>query len=71
MPRFAMGTAAALASLRPEIVVDGGVEAETMLRSCWSGSVDRSESRAVVDLVHEGLLALRRWRVSRFAGFEA
>jgi mannitol-1-phosphate 5-dehydrogenase len=68
MPSYAMGAAAALADLDPEVMTTDPSAVEPLLRSCWPDSADLRESQSVVELVQQGLLDLRRWLVTGFDG---
>jgi mannitol-1-phosphate 5-dehydrogenase len=68
MPSYAMGAAAALAELDPEVMTIDSSAVEQLLRSCWPDGADLRESQSVVELVQQGLLDLRRWLVTGFDG---
>jgi hypothetical protein len=68
MPSYAMGAAAALADLDPQVVTIDPSAVEPLLRSCWPDNADLRESQSVVELVQQGLLDLRRWLVTGFDG---
>lgn len=68
MPSYAMGAAAALADLNPEVMTTEPGAVEQLLRSCWPDGTDLPESQAVVQLVKQGLRDLRRWLVTGFDG---
>jgi mannitol-1-phosphate 5-dehydrogenase len=68
MPSYAMGAAAALADLDPEVMTTDPSTVEPLLRSCWRDGADLRESQSVVELVQQGLLDLRRWLVTGFDG---
>ena len=68
MPSYAMGAAAALADLDPEVMTTDPSAVEPLLRSCWPDSADLRESQSVVEIVQQGLLDLRRWLVTGFDG---
>jgi mannitol-1-phosphate/altronate dehydrogenase len=68
MPSYAMGAAAALADLDPQVVTIDPSAVEPLLRSCWPDSADLRESQSVVEIVQQGLLDLRRWLVTGFDG---
>jgi mannitol-1-phosphate 5-dehydrogenase len=68
MPSYAMGAAAALADLDPEVMTIDPSAVEQLLRSCWPDGADLRESQSVVELVQQGLLDLRRWLVTGFDG---
>ena len=68
MPSYAMGAAAALAALDPEVMTIEPGAVEQLLRSCWPDAVDPRESQSVVQLVQQGILDLRRWLVTGFDG---
>jgi mannitol-1-phosphate 5-dehydrogenase len=68
MPSYAMGAAAALAELDPEVMTIDPSAVEQLLRSCWPDGADLRESQSVVELVQQGLRDLRRWLVTGFDG---
>jgi len=68
MPSYAMGAAAALAELDPEVTTMDSSAVERLLRSCWPDDADLRESQSVVELVQQGILDLRRWLVTGFDG---
>jgi mannitol-1-phosphate 5-dehydrogenase len=68
MPSYAMGAAAALAELDPEVMTIDSSAVERLLRSCWPDGADLRESQSVVELVQQGLLDLRRWLITGFDG---
>jgi len=68
MPSYAMGAAAALADLNPEVMTIEPGAVEQLLRSCWPDGTDSWESQSVVQLVQQGLRDLRLWLASGFDG---
>lgn len=69
--RYALGAAAALASVDPS-ALEPGVPAATLLDPLWEpSSPPEEERRAVLELIEEGRQRLRRWRDSGFPDLES
>jgi len=68
--RYAVGAAAALASMNPPIP-ESTAPLEEWLDPLWkAASPERTEKRAVLALIEEGRRCLRRWQNSGFADLE-
>ena len=68
--RYALGAAAALATMDRSILT-GGTSAEAVLGRLWRGaSPEKREEETVLGLVQEGLRRLSHWRESGFPNLE-
>lgn len=68
--RFAMGAAAALATVHPEVMNSDRSHVERLLRSVWQRDVAPQEAGQVVDTILGGMRVLRRGVSHGFEGLE-